>query len=84
MNEEMTTISDECILMGAPQVIQKNGGYLLNIIKRIAENYDSADFEGVALLGDIQLAKDNCRTIIEVAELTLETLEKLKKELTER
>lgn len=82
--EEMTTITDECIITGAPQVIVKNGGYLSNLVERIAENYDSADFDGVALLGDIQLAKDNCRTIIEVAELTLETLEKLKKELTER
>ncbi len=63
--EEMTTIQDECILMGAPRIIKKNGGYLANIIKRIAENYDSSDFDSVVFLADIQLAKDNCRTIIE-------------------
>ena len=82
MNEEMTTIADECILMGAPRVIRKNGGYLANIIKRIAENYDSSDFDGVAFLADIQLAKDNCRAITEAARLAAEMLDKLKKEVT--
>ncbi len=80
----MTTIADECILMGAPRVIRKNGGYLANIIKRIAENYDSSDFDGVACLAEIQLAKDNCRAIIEAAELSLSTLDKLRNELTEQ
>lgn len=78
----MTTIADECILMGAPRVIRKNGGYLANIIKRIAENYDSSDFDGVAFLADIQLAKDNCRAITEAARLAAEMLDKLKKEVT--
>ncbi len=77
----MTTIQDECILLGAPRIIKKNGGYLANIITRIVENYDSADFDGVTLLTDIQLAKDNCRSIIEAAELTLKTLGKLRKEI---
>lgn len=80
----MTTIQDECILMGAPRIIKKNGGYLANIIKRVAENYDSSDFDCVAFLADIQLAKDNCHTIIEAAELTLKTLDKLRKEVTEK
>ena len=82
--EEMTTITDECILMGAPRIIKKNSGYLANIIKRIAENYDSTDFDGVAFLADIQLAKDNCRTIKEAAELTIKTLDKLKNEVTSK
>lgn len=76
--EEMTTIKDECVLMGAPRVIKKNGGYLVNIIKRIADNYDSSDFDSVAFLADIQLAKDNCIAIKEAAELTIKTLDKLK------
>ncbi len=80
--EEMTTIQDECILMGAPRIIKKNGGYLANIIKRIAENYDSSDFDSVVFLADIQLAKDNCRTIIEASELAIQTLDKLRNELT--
>ena len=79
--EEMT-ISDECTILGVPRVIKKNGGYLANIIKRIAENYDSADFDGVAFLADIQLAKDNCRAITEAARLAVEILNKLKKEVT--
>lgn len=78
----MTTIQDECILMGAPRIIKKNGGYLVNIIKRLAENYDSSDFDGVAFLADIQLAKDNCTTITEAAELTIKTLDKMKNEVT--
>lgn len=78
----MTTIQDECILMGAPRIIKKNGGYLVNIIKRLAENYDSSDFDGVAFLADIQLAKDNCTTITEAAELTIKTLDKLRNEVT--
>ena len=78
----MTTIADECILLGAPRIIKKNGGYLVNIIKRLAENYDSSDFDGVAFLADIQLAKDNCTTIIEAAELTIKTLDKLRNEVT--
>jgi hypothetical protein len=81
MNEEMTTIQDECILMGAPRIIKKNGGYLANIIKRVAENYDSSDFDCVAFLADIQLAKDNCTSIVEAAELTIKTLDKLKNEV---
>lgn len=84
MNEEMTTITDESIILGAPRIIKKNGGYLSNLVERIADNYDSPDFDAVALLGDIQLAKDNCRTIIEAAELTLNALEKLRNELTKR
>lgn len=84
MNEEMTTIQDECILMGAPRIIKKNGGYLANIIKRIAENYDSTTFDGVAFLADIMLAKDNCRAIIEAAELTIQTLTLLKNEVTSK
>lgn len=82
MNEEMTTIADECILLGAPRIIKKNGGYLANIIKRIADNYDSSDFDHVAFLADIQLAKDNCTAIIEAAELTIKTLDKLRNEVT--
>ena len=78
----MTTIQDECILMGAPRIIKKNGGYLANIIRRIAENYDSSDFDPVAFLADIQLAKDNCRAIIEASELAIQTLDKLRNELT--
>ena len=78
----MTTIQDECILMGAPRIIKKNGGYLANIVKRIAENYDSTDFDGMTFLADIQLAKDNCRAITEAAELTMKTLDKLKNEVT--
>ena len=77
----MTTIADECILMGAPRIIKKNGGYLANIIRRIADNYDSSDFDGVACLADIQLAKDNCRAIIEAAELTLSSLDNLRNEV---
>jgi len=82
--EEMTTIKDECVLMGAPRVIKKNGGYLVNIIKRIADNYDSSDFDSVAFLADIQLAKDNCIAIKEAAELTIKTLDKLKNEVTSK
>ena len=82
--EEMTTIADECILMGAPRIIRKNGGYLVNIIKRITENYDSTDFDHVVFLADIQLAKDNCRAITEAAELTMKTLDKLKNEVTSK
>ena len=82
MNEEMTTIADECILLGAPRIIKKNGGYLVNIIKRLAENYDSSDFDHVAFLADIQLAKDNCRAIVEASELAIQTLDKLRNELT--
>lgn len=78
----MTTIADECILMGAPRVIHKNGGYLANIIKRIADNYDSSDFDGVTFRADIQLAKDNCTSIVEAAELTIKTLDKLRNEVT--
>ena len=80
--EEMTTIQDECTLMGAPRVIKKNGGYLANIIKRIADNYDSADFDSVAFLADIKLAKDNCTSIVEAAELAIKTLDKLRNEVT--
>ena len=82
--EEMTTITDECILMGAPRIIKKDGGYLANNIKRIADNYNSRDFDGVAFLADIQLAKDNCRTITEAAELTIQVLDKLKNEVTSK
>ena len=82
MNEEMTTIQDECTVMGAPIVMQKNSGYLRNTIKRLAENYDSSDFDVVAFLADIQLAKDNCRSIVKAAELTMKTLDKLKNEVT--
>lgn len=82
--EEMTTIKDECILTGAPIVIQKNSGYLRNIIKRVADNYDSADFDCVAFLADIQLAKDNCHAIIEAAELTLKVVDKLKHEVIDK
>lgn len=82
--EEMTTITDECILMGAPRIIKKNSGYLSNIIKRIAENYDSTDFDGVAFLADIQFAKDNCTSIVEAAELTIQVLDKLKNEITSK
>lgn len=81
--EEMTTIKDECVLLGAPRIIKKNGGYLANIVKRIAENYDSTDFDGMTFLADIQLAKDNCRAIIEATELTLDTLDKLRNEVTQ-
>lgn len=80
----MTTIQDECFLMGAPRVIRKNGGYLANIIKRIADNYDSADFDGVAFLADIELAKDNCIAIKEAAEQTIKVMEKLKHEVTHK
>ena len=80
--EEMTTIKDECILMGAPRVIKKNGGYLMSIVKRIADNYDSTVFDNVAFLADIQLAKDNCNAIMEAAKLSLQTLEKLHREIT--
>jgi len=81
---EMTTIKDECILMGAPRIVKKNGGYLNNIVKRISENYDSEDFDVVAFLADIQLAKDNCTAIIEAAQLTVHTLDKLRNEVTDR
>lgn len=82
--DNLTTIADECILMGAPRIIKKNGGYLANIIKRVAENYDSTDFDGVSFLADIQLAKDNCTSIVEAAELTIKTLDKLRNEVTDR
>ena len=82
--EELTTIADECVLMGAPRIIKKDCGYLANIVARIVENYDSTDCDGVGLLADIQLAKDNCTAIVEAAELTANTLEKLRKELSEK
>ena len=81
--EEYTTIADECILLGAPRIVKKNGGYLANIIQRIVENYDSTEFNSVALLADIELAKENCDEITEAAQLVKNTLEKLHHELTE-
>ena len=82
MNEEMTTIQDECILMGGPRVILKNGGDMLNIMQQIVTNYYSSDFDHVAFLADIQLAKDNCSDVIEAAQLTVQTLNKLRNEVT--
>ena len=81
--EEMTTIQDECILMGAPRVIKKNANYLLDIIQRIVKNYDNADFDAVAFMADIQLAKDNLATITEAAEQTKAVLTKLRHELSD-
>lgn len=80
----MTTIQDECILMGGPRVILKNGGDMLNIMQQIVTNYYSSDFDHVAFLADIQLAKDNCTAIIEAAQLTVHTLNKLRNEVTDR
>ena len=77
------TIQDECILMGAPRVIKKSGGYLLNLIQRIVENYDSTDIDHVALLADIQYARDNCREIIATTKLMQDSIEKLRSEITE-
>ena len=82
MNKEiLITIQDECTLMGAPAVIKKNGGYLVNITQRIAENYDSPNFDRVVFQTDLELADENCAAIIEAAELLKETLEKLRKEV---
>ena len=76
------TIQDECILMGGPRVILKNGGDMLNIMQQIVTNYYSSDFDHVAFLADIQLAKDNCSDVIEAAQLTVQTLNKLRNEVT--
>ena len=80
--DNVTTIADECALVGAPQIIKKNCGYLLNLIKRIVDNYDSTDFDGASFLADIAFAKENCDTIAEAAEVCKAVLEKLHNELT--
>ena len=82
--EKLTTIADECILVGAPRIIKKNAGYLANGVNRIVENYDSTDFDDVSLMADIELCRENCDEIIEAARLCKETLKKLYKELTQK
>ena len=84
MNEfdNVTTIQDECALLGAPHVMKSNVNYLQNIIQRIKQNYDSTEFDGTAFLADIALAKENCDSITEAADVCKAILEKLHNELT--
>ena len=80
--DNVTTIQDECALLGAPHVMKSNVNYLQNIILRIKQNYDSTDFDGAAFLADIAFAKENCDTIAEAAEVCKAVLQKLHNELT--
>jgi hypothetical protein len=78
--EEMT-VKDECQLIGAAHVSDKNSRYLLNLINRMVKNFDSCDCDRDTLLLDMQLATDNCRTVIEATELVLQSITLMRQSL---
>lgn len=76
---EDLSVFDECMLLGALEVMRKNVKYLDRKVHKAVANYDATDCDDVTMLADIAYALDQNEVVLSTARKVAELLGKLRK-----